>query len=109
MGKSESKHLIDQIVQKLRDQYKPERIILFGSYADGSQREDSDFDLLVIKDTDERFIDRFSTVREILSDPSRMIPLETLVLTPQELSERLARGDQFLQEILQTGHVLYTS
>jgi hypothetical protein len=36
-----------------------------------------------------------------------MIPLETLVLTPQEVSSRLAIGDQFLREILDKGEVLY--
>lgn len=109
MGTAELKQLTDEIVQKLRAHYDPQQIILFGSYADGSTHQSSDLDLLIVKDTKERFIDRWSTVRQILSDPSRKIALETLVLTPQELSERLARGDQFLGEILQKGRVLYAS
>ena len=109
MGTAELQQLTDQIVHKLRAHYKPEKIILFGSYADGSTQPDSDLDLLIIKDTEERFIDRWSTVRRILSDPSRKIALETLVLTPQEVSARLARGDQFLAEILQKGRVLYAN
>lgn len=109
MGTAELKQLTDQIVQKLLAHYNPEKIILFGSYADGSAHQDSDLDLLIVKDTKERFIDRWSTVRQILSDPSRKIALETVVLTPEEVSERLARGDQFLAEILQKGQVLYAS
>jgi predicted nucleotidyltransferase len=84
-------------------------VILFGSYAYGNPRPDSDIDLLIIKDTSERFIDRWVTVRKILSDPTRKVPLETLVLTPQELSERLAIGDQYLAEIMEKGEVLYAA
>jgi predicted nucleotidyltransferase len=109
METAEIQQLTDQIVQKLRAHYNPEKIILFGSYAGGSVQRNSDLDLLIIKDTEERFIDRWSTVRRILSDPSRKIALETLVLTPREVSERLARGDQFLAEILQKGRVLYAN
>jgi hypothetical protein len=57
----------------------------------------------------ERFIDRWVTVRRLLSDPERTVPLETLVLTPQELAKRMAVGDQFLLEILEKGKVLYAS
>lgn len=109
MGTAEINRLTGQIVDKLRAHYKPEKIILFGSFAGGSPGADSDLDLLIIKETDERFIDRWSTVRRILSDSSRMVALETLVLTPQEVSARLSRGDQFLAEILQRGRVLYSS
>jgi len=109
MGTAELQELTDQIVQQLRAQYSPQKIILFGSYAEGLPHENSDLDLLIIKDTSERFIDRWSTVQRILSDASRKIALETFVLTPQEVSERLARGDQFLAQILQKGRVLYAS
>lgn len=109
MGTEELQQLTYQIVLKLRAHYNPQKIILFGSYAGGLAEADSDLDLLIIKDTHERFIDRWSTVRGILSDPSRKIALETLILTPQEVSERLSRGDQFLAEILQKGRVLYAS
>lgn len=107
MNTEEIKRIIGQIVTKLQTDYGPEKIILYGSYAEGAPNPDSDLDLLIIKETDERFIDRWSTVRRILSDSTRNIALETLVLTPQEILTRLARGDQFLAEILQKGQVLY--
>jgi predicted nucleotidyltransferase len=69
----------------------------------------SDIDLLVTKETSERFIDRWVTVRRILSDPERKLPLEVLVLTPQEVSNRLDIGDQFINEILEKGRVLYAA
>lgn len=98
---------IQRMLDKLIAGYAPQKVILFGSYAWGDPRPDSDIDLLIIKDTSERFIDRWSTVRRLLSDPTRTIPLETIVLTPHELSKRLSIGDQFLQEVMEKGKVLH--
>ncbi len=103
----EARQIIQDILTKLLAGYAPEKVILFGSYAYGNPRSDSDIDLLIIKETSERFIDRWITVRRILSDPKRMVPLETLVLTPGEVSQRLAIGDQFLAEIMEKGEALY--
>ena len=103
----EVRQIIQDILAKLLAGYTPEKVILFGSYAYGSPRPDSDIDLLIIKETSERFIDRWVTVRRILSDPSRTVSLETLVLTPDEVSHRLAIGDQFLAEIMEKGEALY--
>jgi predicted nucleotidyltransferase len=49
---SQAREIIKDIVQKLITGYKPEKIILFGSPAYGAPREDSDIDLLIIKETD---------------------------------------------------------
>jgi len=100
---------IEALVERLVAEYAPQKVILFGSYAYGNPRSDSDIDLLVIKETPDRFIDRWVTVRRILSDPERKLPLEVLVLTPQEVSNRLDIGDQFLNEILEKGRVLYAA
>jgi predicted nucleotidyltransferase len=109
VGSQQARDVIQRIVEKLVSGYAPQRVILFGSYAYGDPTPDSDIDLLIIKETPERFIDRWVTVRRILSDPKRMVPLETLVLTPQEVSRRLAIGDQFLAEIMEKGEVLYAT
>lgn len=100
---------IDHILEKLVAVYSPQKVILFGSHACGEPRPDSDIDLLIVKDTSERFIDRWVAVRRILSDPQRTVGLETLVLTPEEVSNRLAVGDQFLAEIIEKGQLLYAA
>jgi len=99
--------LISNLVQRIVSGYRPERIILFGSYAYGRPDEDSDIDLLIIKETSERPIDRRVTVRRIAYDASRGIPISPLVLTPSELAQRLKSGDAFLKEIVTRGQVLY--
>jgi predicted nucleotidyltransferase len=64
--------LLDAIIQKLRSDFIPQKVILYGSYAYGNSEPGSDLDLLIIKETSERFIDRWQSVRRILSDPNRM-------------------------------------
>jgi uncharacterized protein len=97
------------MLQRLIEQYKPLKVILFGSSAKGNLNEDSDIDLLIIKDTPERFIDRWCTVGEILAGTHPSIPVDTLVLTTKELEDRLSMGDQFISEIVSKGTLLYAA
>lgn len=109
IGSEDRRRVIQNILRKIVAEYVPQKVILFGSHAYGEPGPDSDIDLLIIKETSERFIDRWVTVRRILSDPGRRVPIETLVLTPQEVSRRLAIGDQFVAEIIEKGEVLYAA
>jgi len=100
--------IIKEIVGILTEKYKPEKIILFGSYAYGNPTEDSDIDLLIIKETDKkRRVDRFVEVKRIIFNPKIRIPISPLVLTKEEIKERLEMGDDFIEEILTKGKVLY--
>ena len=103
----DTKKVIRTMVQKLIIEYAPKKMILFGSHAYGSPTPDSDIDILIIKETSERFIDRWVTVQRILTGLHPSIPVETLVLTPHEIRTRLAIGDQFIKEIIEKGEVLY--
>lgn len=42
--------ILAEAVRRIREEYKPRRIVLFGSRARGDAREDSDFDLMVVVD-----------------------------------------------------------
>jgi predicted nucleotidyltransferase len=101
--------VLHRMLQKLIAEYAPEKVILFGSYAYGVPGPDSDIDLLIIKETADRFLDRWTTVQRILTGTHRTVPVETLVLTPQEIAQRLTIGDQFIAEILQKGKVVYAA
>jgi predicted nucleotidyltransferase len=59
---------IIEIVSRIARRLDPEKIILFGSYATGAAREDSDLDLLVVADTDLPRRERFPAVRGLLAD-----------------------------------------
>ena len=103
----EVQEAIQNILEKLITEYAPQKVILFGSYAYGTPHSDSDIDLLIIKDTSERFIDRWVTVQRILTGTHHSLPVQTFVLKPQEIENRLTVGDQFIKEILERGTVLY--
>ena len=103
------KKVIQAILQKLTADYAPQKVILFGSHVYGFPGSDSDIDLLIVKETKERFIDRWVRVQHILTGTHRSLPVETLVLTPEEIEKRLAIGDQFIAEILEKGKILYAT
>jgi len=103
----EIKKIILEVVGKLRSEYEPLKIILFGSFAYGDPTKDSDIDLLILKNTDKRRADRFVEVKRIIYNPDLKIPIFPLVYTPEELEERLKIGDDFVKEILRKGIVLY--
>lgn len=96
-----------KIVEKLKNEYHPEQIILFGSYGYGKPTDDSDVDLLIVKDTKESFHQRIVTVRRLLSTIQRGFGLDVIVITPKELADRLEIGDQFIEQIITKGEVLY--
>ena len=107
MGDKRKEALIARLTEKIVREYKPEKIILFGSYAYGEPDEDSDIDLLIVKDTDKRPIERWMEVKRLLRDRNRRISVSPFVYTPEELEERRAIKDFFIQEVLKKGKVLY--
>lgn len=90
--------------KNLAERFDPDRIILFGSFASKRATEDSDVDLLVIMEHEGRDIDQSYRIRQVLS-PS--FPLDLVVRRPNEVIERIEKGDYFLSEILRDGVVLY--
>jgi hypothetical protein len=98
---------IERIVTRIVEQYRPEKIILFGSYACGEPDAGSDVDLLIVKETNQRPIDRRITVRRIVHTSRCGMPFSPLVITPQELTQRLEMGDPFYHEIVDRGKVQY--
>ena len=91
-------------VDVVASQFGPARIVLFGSYAYGTPTDDSDVDLLILKDFDGSPHRQFVLVRGLLDVA---FPLDVLVRRPAEVAERVAAGDCFLQEVMAQGIVLY--
>src|SRR5215207_4977903 len=97
---------LPQAIKRIVAELKPEKIILFGSYAYGNPTPDSDVDLLVIMKTKAREIDRYVAVSNLLYP--RQFPVDILVKTPQEMeAEARKTGNFFMREILKKGRVLY--
>ncbi len=99
-----SQNKIVQFGRQLATMFHPESIILFGSYAYGSPRSDSDVDILVVMPLDESPFDKSVEMRMKLRPG---FPLDLLVRTPAKIRERLAMGDDFIRDIMEKGKVLY--
>ena len=95
---------IKKQAQLIAKKYKPEKIILFGSYAKGNITCDSDVDLMVIINTQ-------ASTWDIGVDISLMLkhtfPMDIIVRTPKEITKRLKYGDFFIKDIMKNGKVLY--
>lgn len=107
MNKVELLEKVNEIVKKIIDGYNPEKIILFGSYAYGKPFFDSDIDMMIIKKTSADRITRYCEVKKIAFDRNRHISFDPLVMTPEEVEKRKRCGDDFINEILSRGIVLY--
>ena len=95
---------IDQVVQQIVEKFKPQKIILFGSYARGNPRRESDVDMLVIMDTPVKEVQQALEIHRSLNI---MFGLDLIVYTPEHLQERLEMQDWFLIDVIKEGKVLY--
>ncbi len=78
-----------------------ERVILYGSYANGKQREDSDIDLAVISNEFQKM--NLRERLEVLGIAAARImkPIEARGYTPEEI--KMVLPPSFLKEILEAG------
>ena len=95
--------VIRQFARRVAEQFHPDKIVLFGSYAYGMPHADSDVDILVIMPTRNQ-LDQAVKI-ELACDPP--FPLDIIVRTPRNVQWRLSEGESFLREITAKGKVLY--
>ena len=96
---------IKKVVDLLIEKYRPIKIILFGSYAQGIPTEDSDVDLFIVKEDVPR-IGR-ERIREVRRNIKLNFACDFFIYKPEELNERIKLKDPFVQAVLKTGQVLY--
>ncbi|MBI2341073.1 MAG: nucleotidyltransferase domain-containing protein [Deltaproteobacteria bacterium] len=94
---------LKQMGARLKEAYHARQVILFGSRARRTATEDSDVDLFVVAPTREKFFQRMATVKKLLRDIRRGLPVAPIVLTPEELQERTKAGDAFVKDVLENG------
>jgi predicted nucleotidyltransferase len=99
---------LPQAIERIVSELRPEKIILFGSYAYGTPTPDSDVDLFVVMDTKAKQAERYRTVSTLLHP--RRFPVDIIVKTPKEVDEAMQGGRDngfFIREIIGKGKVLY--
>lgn len=96
--------VIYALARQIAEKFRPEKIILFGSYARGNPRPESDVDLLVIMDASEGDV---QTSLDIRRELGVSFGLDLIVYTTKHLKERVKMGDWFIRDALKEGKVLY--
>ena len=99
-----SQKAIRKLCERIAIEFKPKRIVLFGSHARGRSRPGSDVDLLVVLPFQGNGIRKAIAILNHVNPP---FPVDLIVKTPGQLKQRLAWNDFFLREIMEKGRVLY--
>ena len=95
---------IDHVIQQIIEKFRPLQIILFGSYAYGAPRPESDVDLLVVMET---ALKESEQEIRICQSIEYHFGLDLIVRTPETITRRLELGDPFTKEIIREGKVVY--
>ena len=95
-----AKRVINRIIRR----YRPKKIIVFGSFARGDVHQGSDLDLVIIKNTKEKFLRRMDAVLDLCDGE---IAVEPLVYTEAEFKKMLEEGNDFLETVSKEGKVVY--
>ena len=98
---------IDAMVNTIVQEVHPVRIILFGSYATGQAKQDSDIDLCIIEkgSFDKNKSRRKETAKLYKALSSYSIPKDLLLFSESELTQEV--NQHLIQPIQQQGKVLY--
>jgi predicted nucleotidyltransferase len=94
---------IRRFARQVAEKFRPEKIILFGSYAYGTPHDESDVDLLVVMPTANE-IDQAIRIKQAFERP---FALDVVVKTPARLARELRDENWFLREAVAKGKVLY--
>ncbi len=97
--------LVQRTVERLIRAFGPERIVLFGSYAKGTQHDASDVDLLVVARAIGSGAQRQRRARQLAADCFPL--LDVMLCTPAEVAAAAGAASPFLQSILETGRTIY--
>jgi uncharacterized protein len=96
---------VELLVREIVKNFRPQRIVLFGSQARGDADKDSDFDLLIIAPSDKPRWQRTAPVYKVLAGSG--IPKDIVWWTPEEVSEWQEVKSHFISTVLREGVVLY--
>lgn len=100
-----TQELLEEIVQRVVKAVEPDKVILFGSHAQGHPHPDSDLDLLIIMASDrprwQRTVPIYDALRGLL------LPKDVVVYTPQEVEEWSQVPQAFITTAIRKGRVLY--
>ena len=93
-----------RLSERIVQEFQPERIILFGSYANGTPSVDSDIDILVILHFEGK---SFRKSLEILNKIDEHYAIDLMAFRPDDVKRRYEEGDPLVRCALDKGKILY--
>jgi uncharacterized protein len=102
---ADEKQLLDEMVNRILEATSPDKIVLFGSRARGDARPNSDYDLLIIKESNEPRYKRSAPLYTKLA--SLPVEVEIMVYTPEEVAEWSQVPQAFVTTALREGVAVY--
>jgi predicted nucleotidyltransferase len=97
---------IQALADRIAAEFRPRRIVLFGSHAAGMPHEDSDIDLLVVLPFDGPAFRKAGQIRAALSNE---FAIDIVARTPEDLERRYRLGDPIVRQAIDHGVVLYAA
>ncbi len=102
---AQQKAQVQELLERLIDRVQPEKVVLFGSYANNTATAESDIDLLVVLESELSRNRRQEAISRALRP--RRVPLDILAYTPEEVDRCMEISTSFVRHILMTGKVVY--
>ncbi len=98
---------VDVAVDAIVRDFSPKMIILFGSVARGTADGDSDMDLMVVMNTEEKRMRRSSEVQMALWKRKIVLDADIIVVTPGEYEENKGNEYSFIHDVVSTGKIVF--
>ncbi len=95
---------IRSIAKRIAEKFDVEKIILFGSYAYGKPKKNSDVDFLVVMNTREKHYEVRYRIYSLLADLEA--PVDIVIRNPEQVKSAPRSRDWFLQDIVSKGRVI---
>jgi len=96
---------IEELVRRIVERFRPEKIILFGSHARGTAGQDSDADILVVMPVKGSKRKKATEIDVALVGLD--LPVDLIVVTPEELERNKNQIGTIVYPALKEGKVLY--
>ena len=102
-------HPLPLSLRRIADRYgrafAPERILLFGSYAKGTNRPGSDMDVLIVTELEGDNSAHLRRAHQLAQDC--FPPVDVVFATPEQVERSAVDRNHFLLSVLSTGIILY--
>lgn len=96
---------ITSVIITICQRYAIIKAIVFGSFAVGDISKRSDLDLILIMETDKRFLDRYDGIYPEITDAIKHRAVDLLIYTPGEFQKM--QDEPFMRRAVNQGVVFY--